>query len=394
MTSAVCPACSQPSVHSFGRIPEVPVHSCRLMRDRNEARTFQRGTIDLALCPSCGFIFNTCFDASLLQYNAHYEETQAFSPRFRAFARDLATTWVDRYGLRGKTVLEIGCGKGEFLEYLVDAGISQGTGIDPGTHPERTSATHAGRISRIIDTFDDRYGRITADAVVCRHTLEHIAPVREFLLTLRQSLPADSNIPILFELPDFERVLHEEAFWDVYYEHCSYFTRTSLQRLFSACGFDVLDITHAYQDQYLLLEARPRLTHCASSPPSANVDIDEMAALADAYQAGVQHRVQRWTTRLQRMQAQKQKVVLWGAGSKAVAFLHAVGNAHTAVAAAVDINPYKHSKYLPGTGHPVLAPDELATLHPSLIIAMNDVYLGEIAEHLARLDLSCPLESL
>jgi hypothetical protein len=38
-----------------------------------------------------------------------------------------------------------------------------------------------------------------------------------------QSATAPTS-PVLFELPDVLRVLEEVAFWDVYYEHCSYFT--------------------------------------------------------------------------------------------------------------------------------------------------------------------------
>ena len=62
---------------------------------------------------------------------------------------------------------------------------------------------------------------------------------------------------MLFELPDVRRVLDEVAFWDVYYEHCSYFSAGSLARLFRATGFEVLDLALDYDDQYLLLEARP-----------------------------------------------------------------------------------------------------------------------------------------
>ena len=43
---------------------------------------------------------------------------------------------------------------------------------------------------------------------------------------------------VFFELPDTERVLTEAAFWDIYYEHCSYFTPGSLARLFRRTGFE------------------------------------------------------------------------------------------------------------------------------------------------------------
>jgi hypothetical protein len=68
-----------------------------------------------------------------------------------------------------------------------------------------------------------------------------------------------------------------------------------------------------------------------------------------------------------------------------VSFLTTVGGAD--IDYAVDINPYKRSKFIAGTGHPVLGPDDLAARPPDVVIAMNDIYLGEIRERLDALRL-------
>ncbi len=92
---------------------------------------------------------------------------------------------------------------------------------------------------------------------MCRHTLEHIRPVAEFLATIRRAVGDRRDVVILFEVPDVIRVLEEAAFWDVYYEHCSYFSAGSLARLFRSQGFEVLDARLEYDDQYVIVEARP-----------------------------------------------------------------------------------------------------------------------------------------
>ena len=56
---------------------------------------------------------------------------------------------------------------------------------------------------------------------------------------VRGSIGDRPQVTVFFELPDMERVLVEQAFWDIYYEHCSYFTLGSLARLFRRTGFDV-----------------------------------------------------------------------------------------------------------------------------------------------------------
>ena len=74
---------------------------------------------------------------------------------------------------------------------------------------------------------------------------------------VRAAIGDRTDTVVLFELPDVLRVLRDAAFWDVYYEHCSYFSPGSLARLFRLTGFEVLRLEMDYDDQYILLEAKP-----------------------------------------------------------------------------------------------------------------------------------------
>jgi len=80
-------------------------------------------------------------------------------------------------------------------------------------------------------------------------------------------------------------------------------------------------------------------------------------------------------------------VVLWGGGSKAVSFLTTLG-LDSEVEAAVDINPFKQGKFVPGSGHPIIAPEDLPGLDPGLVIVMNPIYVEEVSLQLASLGLS------
>ena len=82
------------------------------------------------------------------------------------------------------------------------------------------------------DFYGPRYSHLQADYVCCRHTLEHIGPVRDFVSLVRETIGDRRHVNVFFELPDMERVLEHGVFWDIYYEHCTYFTRGSLARLF------------------------------------------------------------------------------------------------------------------------------------------------------------------
>ena len=236
-----CPACGAEGLEPFYEVERVPVHSCRLVATRDEALSFPTGELRLALCPACGFIANTAYDPALQDYSVSYEETQAFSPHFRHFLRELAERWFERYELRGKRVVEIGSGKGEFLLLLHELGVGEAIGIDPGFVPGRVEERPGLRFVR--ELYAEHHLDLRSDAVDSRHTLEHIGPVGDFMRLVRSGLRGGE--PVLFELPDVLRVLREGAFWDLYYEHVSYFSPGSLTRLFRATGFEplVLELT-------------------------------------------------------------------------------------------------------------------------------------------------------
>ncbi|MHC5024295.1 MAG: Rossmann-fold NAD(P)-binding domain-containing protein, partial [Planctomycetota bacterium] len=83
--------------------------------------------------------------------------------------------------------------------------------------------------------------------------------------------------------------------------------------------------------------------------------------------------------------AQKgQKPVLWGSGSKGVSFLTTLG-IRDEIECVVDINPFRQGRFMPGTGHPIVAPSFLAEYRPDLVIAMNPMYRDEIRGDLDRL---------
>jgi SAM-dependent methyltransferase len=344
--------------------------------------------MELGWCPSCGFISNLRFDGSLVDYGGRHEESQAFSPHFRTFAREIARRWIDRYDLAGKTVLEIGCGKGHFLEVMVAEGVDRGIGVDPGCDPGRVSGLAAGRIEWIQDYYSPTHGAGRAAAIVCRHTLEHIHDVAFFLDTVRRGLGDRGDVVVLFEVPDALRVLREGAFWDIYYEHCSYFTAGSLARAFRASGFEILALAPVYSNQYLIIEARLRNKGdlSAASLPQEEAPSVVETAIAQ-FQSAFKERIAIWQARLREARAEGKKVVLWGGLSKGMSYLTALGP-EAGIDVVVDINPNLQGRYMPGTGQQIVAPEYLKDYRPDLVIIMNSIYVEEIRSMLGQLGLA------
>ena len=173
---------------------------------------------------------------------------------------------IDRYNLRDKEVIEIGCGKGEFLLLLCEMGNNSGTGFDPG-FVARIDSPAAERINFVKDYYTEKYSSYQGDFVCCKMTLEHIHPTAKFIKTVRRAIGNRLDTTVFFQIPDATRIVRDCAFEDIYYEHCSYFTPGSLARLFRRCGFEVLDLATEYDDQYLTIEA------CPSGSPTGQGDI-------------------------------------------------------------------------------------------------------------------------
>jgi len=382
-----CPSCARAGMMEFYAFHGAPVHSVLLMPTREEAVSYPRGSIRLGFCEGCGFISNTAYDPSVQEYSGKCEETQGFSETFNAFAKKLASELIEKYSLKGRHIVEIGCGKGEFLTMLCEMGENSGTGFDPA-YVDGRYATGA-EVRFIKDFYSEKYSATRGDFIICKMTLEHIGETGSFLKSLRKSLEGRNDTVLFFQVPDVTRVLGELAFWDIYYEHCSYFSAGSLARLFCASGFEVTGIKKDYGGQYIMLEARPSSAPAARPAPEED-DFEEIKALVEYFTQNAALKISSWQNRLEEFEKKGLKTVIWGSGSKGVAFLTTLG-AGARISKAVDINPFRKGTFMAGTGHEIVEPESLVKLRPDAVIVMNPVYTMEVARELERLGVKAEL---
>ncbi len=374
-----CPGCGGRVLRPLLSQPSIPASSCLMLATPQEARGFPRGAMELAACAACGLVTNRAFDATLTEYSDRYEPTQAWSPTFRRFHRDLAQRVVAAAELPpGATILEAGCGQGEFLHLLCRIARGRGVGLDPSLSATRGAVLEeaAEDVELRAGYFDARSARLlSADLLVCKMTLEHIPDAGGFAeaaaTVARNSAP---GMRLFVQVPDAARILAEGAFEDIYHEHCHYFTAASLGALFARAGFAVHDISREYAGQYLTLQAR--FTGEARALAAAD------ATPAEGFAGRVAARIDHWRGLLARRLEAGRRVVSWGSGSKGVSFLTAIGGG-AGIAAVVDINPHRQGRFMVGTGHPIVGPDALPALAPATVIVMNAVYRAEVEAALA-----------
>ncbi|MFV0316431.1 MAG: class I SAM-dependent methyltransferase [Microthrixaceae bacterium] len=364
-----------------------------LFGTRQEALAVPTGTLDLAACPDCGFVQNRAFDPGLVSYDSANEDSQAHSQRFIDYARSMSRDLISDHGLVGARALEVGCGKGDFLRIFCQESGGSGVGMDPAVGPGALESPGE-RLELRAERFTGTT-RTGADVILCRHTLEHVADVRAFVGEIAAAAVAESAV-VFLEVPDVARVLAEGAFWDVYYEHCSYFTAESLEGLVAASGMKVVKCTNVYEDQYLALEAVAPSQAGEEQARRQRFHTEQgecVVSSARSFSAEVADLRAHWRRYIMSYKENGDVVVLWGGGSKAVSFLSETGLGET-VDAVVDVNPRKAGLYLPGSALPVVKPDVLTGLDPAAVVVMNPVYEDEIRADIQAMGLNSEVISI
>jgi C-methyltransferase C-terminal domain/Methyltransferase domain len=384
--SLPCIVCTSPTVVPFAEIPSLPTNTNRIWFSREEARAAPRAQINLAYCDTCGHVFNHTYDDDLVDYEVDYENAQIFSPRFRRYVEKLADSLIEKHDLHHKRILEIGGGRGEFLSVICHRGNNHGVSIGPSYRPERSEDIPP-NIRFITDYYTAKYRDEPADMIICRQVLEHFWAARDLIVTVRAAISNHLDAIVYFEVPNGNFILNKRVFWEFHYQHVSYFTKTSLAKLFTGCGFEADEIRENFEGQLLGIKAFPATADAAVNQNIRGNDVRKIAAACRSFGTDFRAQVASWQDRLGRLRASGQRVVAWGAGAKAVTFLNIVDPAGDAISHIVDVNPRKTGCFVPGSGQQIVEPRSLRELRPDVLLIMNAVYRHEIGAAVRALDL-------
>lgn len=366
-----CPGCGHDRLTAPCRIARQPVVLNYRFHTAAAALRVRRKDIQLVQCGVCGLIFNAAFDASLVPYDANYENRQCFSPAFQEHLTELADDLIGRYALRGKRLLEVGCGKGDFLRLICERAAADGAGYD--TSYEGPARQMGGRVrffKRYVGTAD-----ITRpfDALICRHVVEHIGEIGSFLNELRNIAAACGNPVTVIETPSFEWIARHRCFWDVFYEHCNYFTLPCLAYLCERAGFTVVGQRLVFGGQYQVLELRVRrAVRVVPRPRKSKVRLAEFVRRAEA-------QILTLEKKLPRAGAQRGWAV-WGGGAKGVALVTRLRRYPPRFV--IDTNKAKQGCFIAGSRVPVVSPDDPRIRELALVLIANPNYTREITSTL------------
>jgi SAM-dependent methyltransferase len=332
------------------------------------------------------YVCASCFLAQLEAYVSpehifgEYAYFSSYSETWLAHARAYCELMTRRLGLDASSqVVEVASNDGYLLQYFVQKGI-RSLGIEPAANVARAA------IERDVPTRVEFFGvesarRLAAageraDLLIGNNVLAQVPDLNDFVAGLQGALKPDGVITL--EFPHLLRLLAENQFDTIYHEHFSYFSLTTIERIFAAHGLTVFDVeelpTHGGSLRVYARHASDR-----SKPVGDRVvalrasEVAAGVASLDLYRAfgqQVQETKRNLLDFLIKAKRAGKNIAGYGAPGKGNTLLNYCGIRTDFIDYTVDRNPYKQGKALPGTHIPIFAPERLEQTRPDYVLIL------------------------
>jgi SAM-dependent methyltransferase len=325
---------------------DYPVLQNRVYETYEEAINCPRGDICLMENSKTGLIYNQAFRSELICYDSSYNNEQSFSSSFYNHLKTVENIICENLGR--DSLVEVGCGKGFFLEMLLANGFDI-TGFDP---------VYEGKNHRIIkELFRDGVLK-PSKGLILRHVLEHVQDPFNFLCQLRDS---NRGGLIYIEVPCFDWICKQKAWFDIYYEHVNYFRLSDFKKMFGR----IIKVYRLFEGQHLGIVAD---LSTLRQPIKNDFDVVNFPDEFFHSLSIIKKRLGQYP------------VCVWGAASKGVIFSLLLSRLGVHIDSVIDINPSKQGKFIPVTGIKVQSAETALRNLPneSSIYITNPSYSDEI----------------
>lgn len=311
--------------------------------------------LDVYQCNGCGLVQT---GNEPVPYYREVVRAAAFSAEMQAFRRTQFSAFAHSHGLQGKKLIEIGCGRGEFLRLWEETGV-EAYGVEYAEQGVQECIRQGLRaVSGFIDRPDHALPHAPYDAFAVLNFLEHWPDPNAGLSGIAYNL-RDCGIGLV-EVPNFDMILQKNLFAEFISDHISYFTRDTLETLLCLNGFEVLECTEVWHG-YILSAVVKKRQPCNTS-------------LFDASRRRMKSEIDNFI----RNHADH-GVAIWGAGHQALATI-ALMELSGEIRYVVDSAPFKQDKFTPASHIPIVAPEHLNNKPVGAIIVMAASYSDEVAQ--------------
>jgi C-methyltransferase-like protein/putative zinc binding protein/methyltransferase family protein len=330
-----------------------------------------------------------CQDCFLVQLETYVSPEDIFIEY--AYFSSYSDTWlqhvqaytdmiVKRLGLgRHSHVVEIASNDGYLLQYFVQQGILP-LGVEPAANVAQAA------LAKGIPTVVAFFSKATAhklcaeqgqaDLIIGNNVLAQVPDLNDFVAGMQILLKPHGVITM--EFPHLMRLIESNQFDTIYHEHFSYFSFTTVERVFGAYGLTLYDVeelsTHGGS---LRIYAR----HVTDTSKAVTPRVTELKAREEAagftqlehyfsFTEQVKETKRKLLAFLINAKSAGKSIVGYGAPGKGNTLLNYCGIRTDFIDYTVDRNPYKQGKCTPGTHIPICHPDKIKETKPDYLLIL------------------------
>ena len=396
MSGPTCRLCYAPLERTFVDLGMSPPCERILQADElDRGETFY--PLHVRVCEQCLLVQLPVYVQADEIFDDDYAYYSSYSDSWVEHARQYVDGAVARLGLTPEAsfVVEVASNDGYLLQHVVARGI-RCLGIEPTANTAQAAVDRG--VPTLVDFLGEQTGQAVRDAhgpadlVVANNVFAHVPDIVDFAKGLRALVADDGRVTI--EIPHLQRLIEGNEYDTIYHEHFSYLTLLTTQRVLAAAGLTVVDVEElaSHGGSLRTWSAPTEAVDAGTATPSdavARVLAAEAAAGLHTVEghAGFAEQVAQvrddFVSFLVAARREGKRVVAYGAPGKGNTLLNHCGVRADLLELAVDRNPHKHGRFLPGTHIPILPPSALDDARPDYVVVMPWNLRREISAQLA-----------
>ncbi|MDR1871597.1 MAG: methyltransferase domain-containing protein [Deltaproteobacteria bacterium] len=392
MTTALlqnkCPLCGEEvKNNSIFEINNIPTTQNIFYNTSEEAKNCLKGDINLVLCDNCSLVFNSRFEPDTTNYSESYSVDFTYSPYYVSYINNQIEHLIKSNVYNdNSTIIDVGCGKGFYINTLAEKlkGCSL-YGFD--TSYEGVLNIPDKNIRFVKSYYPSNDIEIKPDTIINRQVFEHITDPISFLKSFRNSL--DLNSYLYIEVPDFDWIVNNNSIFDIYYEHCAYWSKFSLTNALRLTGFNVESIISSFDSGSVIpnfaginlcVVAKAIENYGNLIKPGKDLKVDLKNHFSSLFS--------KYANSLKKIASINKNMAIWGAGPKGYTFVNFFDVDRTYFSTLIDINPVKTNLYIGKTAHKIISPSDIKSSKIDFIVILNPFYANEIKSYLFDNNLS------
>ena len=311
--------------------------------------------LNVRQCSTCGQVQ---LSEEPVSYYKEVIRSSSVSEEMNQFREKQFSSWVDKNNLQGKTILEVGCGKGEYLSILNKTDILIAHGVEYSQESvDACVSSELNATKGFLGDMDFSLPEKKYDGFVSLNFMEHWPDPNKVLQHLKMCL-ADDAVGII-EVPNFDMILEQGLYSEFIADHLTYFTQKTLSFMLNYNGFDVIDCNIIWHNYIISAVVRKRKMLDVSLLKERKFKIEnELNAFVDQFH--------------------KSEVAIWGAGHQSLAVI-SLAKLGKKVRYVVDSAIFKQGKYTPATHLPIVPPSELIKNPVKVVVIIAASYSEEVA---------------